>query len=140
MLTADFVREYSQSALDRDAEVVFRGIETQAREDLAAEGFAQAQLERSVDLRYEGQSYEINVPWDERAAFGAAHERLYGYAHKGRSVEAVTARVRAIGLADEPNRIQPGAPTDEQSFSTLYAPSGWQAREDDFGNRVLTRI
>jgi N-methylhydantoinase A/oxoprolinase/acetone carboxylase beta subunit len=140
MLTADFLREYSQSAFDRDAEAVFRGMEAQAREDLASEGFEQAHLERSVDLRYEGQSYEINVPWDERGNFDHSHERLYGYAHKGRNVEAVTTRVRAIGLSDDATRIQPGAPTDEQSFSTLYAPSEWQVREDDAGNRILSRI
>jgi N-methylhydantoinase A/oxoprolinase/acetone carboxylase beta subunit len=139
MLTADFVREYSHSALDRDPETLFSDLETRAREDLAAEGFAQAQLERSVDLRYAGQSYEINTPWSGRGAFDAAHERLYGYAHAGREVESVAVRLRAIGVSEESRKIELEAPADEQCFSTLYAPPGWTAREDRFGNQRLTR-
>ena len=140
MLTADFVREYSHSALDRDPAAVFAELETRAREDLAAEGFAQAQLERSVDLRYTGQSYEINVPWRERAAFDATHDRIYGYAHAGREVETVAVRVRGVGLSTESRKIDIGAAADEQSFSTLYVPAGWQAQEDRLGNHILRRI
>lgn len=139
MLTADFVREYSHSALERDAGAVFDELERQARHDLADEGFEQAQLQRNVDLRYVGQSYEITVPWNERGAFDAAHERLYGYCHPGREVETVAVRLRAIGVSDESTKLDPGAPTDEQTFSTLYVPPGWSVREDRFGNQVLTR-
>ena len=139
MLTADFVREYSQSTLDREAEALFGELEERAGADLAAEGFDQAQLERSVDMRYAGQAYEINVPWSERGGFDEAHERLYGYAHHGRAVESVTARLRAIGVSEQSRRIEPGAPGDEQSFSTLYAPPGWDVREDPFGNQILRR-
>ncbi|MCB1019287.1 MAG: hydantoinase/oxoprolinase family protein [Acidobacteria bacterium] len=139
MLTADFVREYSHSALERDPAALFADLETQAREDLAAEGFPQAHLERSVDLRYEGQSYEITVPWAERAGFDAEHERLYGYAHQGRDVEAVAVRLRAVGLSEQGAKIEIGAAADEQSFSTLYTPEGWRVEEDDAGNKILRR-
>jgi N-methylhydantoinase A/oxoprolinase/acetone carboxylase beta subunit len=139
MLTADFVREYSQSALSAEPEALFGELEARAREDLAAEGFGQAQLERSVDLRYAGQSYEINLPWGERSTFDAAHDRLYGYAHSGKEVESVAVRLRAVGLSGEARKIEPGALEDEQSFSTLYAPPGWKGLEDRLGNWVLRR-
>jgi N-methylhydantoinase A len=80
-------------------------------------------LVRSVDLRYAGQNYEIEVGWDPdlaalRAGFETQHRRLYGYA-TGESVECVnlrlTARVAdgALALA----RVEPVgalAPTGEQ--------------------------
>jgi hypothetical protein len=48
-------------------------------------------------------------------------------------------RLRAIGLAGEERKVEPGAPSDDQSFSTLYAPPGWSVREDRFGNQNLMR-
>jgi N-methylhydantoinase A/oxoprolinase/acetone carboxylase beta subunit len=57
-------------------------------------------IERSADLRYRGQSYEINVPFTGAFAACAArfhreHAKLYGYSNPGREVEVVTIRVRA---------------------------------------------
>ena len=57
-----------------------------------------AQLERSADLRYKGQSYELNVPWPagrNSAAFHKTHARVFGYSIPGREIEVVTVRVRA---------------------------------------------
>src|SRR5262249_60035321 len=57
-------------------------------------------IARSLDLRYTGQNYEINVPYDERGApphrgaFERQHHQLYGYA-TGESVECVNLRVSA---------------------------------------------
>ena len=52
---------------------------------------------RSADLRYRGQSFEIEVPWGARAvaAFDEAHRRLYGYARAGRAIEVVNLNVEA---------------------------------------------
>jgi N-methylhydantoinase A len=55
---------------------------------------------RSVDLRYVGQNYELEIPYDRdagrlRAAFEARHRQLYGYA-TGEGVECVNARVTAL--------------------------------------------
>ena len=73
----------------------------QARRQLARDGFAEEriQVQRSVDLRYLGQGYEINVPLLAQpvASFHKKHERLYGYSNPGLAVEVVTLRVRAAG-------------------------------------------
>jgi len=56
-------------------------------------------VERWVDARYRGQSFELRVPasrWVE--AFHAAHESRYGYARRDAEVEAVTVR----GVATAP--------------------------------------
>jgi N-methylhydantoinase A len=57
-----------------------------------------AKLERSADLRYAGQSYEINVHWSgarTAARFHKEHARIYGYSNLNAAVEVVTIRVRA---------------------------------------------
>jgi N-methylhydantoinase A len=58
-----------------------------------------AVVSRSIDLRYVGQNYELEVPYDGepvrlRAAFERRHRQLYGYA-TGESVEGVNLRVVA---------------------------------------------
>jgi N-methylhydantoinase A len=84
---------------------------------LLAEGHPAAGIEvrRSVELRYVGQNYELEVPWTGdldalRAAFHAVHRRLYAYA-TGDAVECVNLRVRAAvaaGAARLPEWTGPG--------------------------------
>ena len=65
-------------------------------------------LERTVDARYRGQSYELPVPAGDlrggevAAAFHAAHLARYGYASPEAPVEIVTARLRGLGAVPQP--------------------------------------
>jgi N-methylhydantoinase A/oxoprolinase/acetone carboxylase beta subunit len=113
MLLADVTKDYSQSVLRPVSEVEpgwldarFATMEAQAAADLATEGFdaGRARIERALDLRYAGQSYEITVGWrpDFRAEFDRCHEQRYGYANPSRAAEIVTLRVKAVGLTDKP--------------------------------------
>lgn len=54
-------------------------------------------IERRLELRYAGQSFELSIPDGARIAerFHAAHEQRYGYRIADRPVELVAARVRA---------------------------------------------
>ncbi len=92
MLMADAVRDYAAGVLGRsDFEKQFATLEHRARREAPA-----AEIERSADLRYRGQSYELNVPWPGAArAFHREHARIYGYATPDREIEVVTIRVRA---------------------------------------------
>lgn len=94
MLMADRVRDYAAGVLGREGwEQTFAELEQQAHTEVPG-----AALERSADLRYRGQSYELTVPWqaaEPGALFHAAHQQAYGYAEPGRAVEVVTLRVRA---------------------------------------------
>jgi N-methylhydantoinase A/oxoprolinase/acetone carboxylase beta subunit len=94
MLIADAVRDYSQGVLGRvDVEEVFSTLERRARRESPS-----AAIKRSADLRYRGQSYELNVPWSgvrTPALFHREHARIYGYSNPEREVEVVTVRVRA---------------------------------------------
>ena len=114
MLVADVTRDYSASVLDRTNRLRARALEaataplvSRARRELRFEGFAGARvrIERLVDVRYVGQSYEITVPisTDFRSAFDRRHEQLYGYANPDRAAEVVAVRVRATGLTTKPS-------------------------------------
>ncbi len=138
MLTADFSRDYSVDIPAAGAEAAFEQLESLAAAELRDEGFDEVLFERSVDLRYRGQSFEITVPWRERDDFHAAHQRLYGYARPDGRVEAVAARVQAVGVSQQ-DAFDLAAPSDEQSFSSLYVPDGWSRREDRCGNVILRR-
>jgi N-methylhydantoinase A len=55
-------------------------------------------------MRYQGQSYELIVPFSETvyADFHRLHKRQYGYASNNTPVEVVNLRVRAVGQSSPP--------------------------------------
>jgi N-methylhydantoinase A len=121
ILQADVVKELSQTVL-LPAEEMFKGSqqlrtivkrqEGQALRILDAEGFAREKMnfQHSLDMRYLGQAYDLNIPINpvgpvghyEIAAFHRAHEMRYGYHHKNTKVEIVNVRCRATGITDKP--------------------------------------
>src|SRR5262249_26041463 len=80
-----------------------------ARRTLGGDGVRRPRLERALDVRYAGQSYEVTVPYSCGWAreFHAHHRRLFGHASPGRTLEVVTLRVRARG---ERSRLPRDAP------------------------------
>ena len=115
ILVSDVVKDYSRTVLwritDRLAQAQlqkeFRKLELMARREFRAEKWRGAiQCERSLDLRYRGQGYELNVPATGSlvARFHDEHLRRYGYDHAGREIELVTLRLRAQ-LRTEPPQI-----------------------------------
>ena len=68
------------------------------QQDFRSEGWqGEIQHRFSIDVRFRGQGYELNVPYTRRLAqaFRREHERRYGYSYPGREMELVTLRVRA---------------------------------------------
>lgn len=123
ILVADVRKDASRSVLRRgtDAELaalepVFAELEEVARAELAAEGFEGeiVSVDRTIDARYGGQSYELGVPatadWLE--TFHAAHLGRFGFKRDDAVVEAVTLRVAARASV-----TQPGSPQIEQAQS-----------------------
>jgi len=77
---------------------ILRDFTANATVSFADQGFAEPPaLAPSVDLRYVGQSYEVNVPLlgPLEDAFHRRHEARYGYASPGEPVELVTVRLTA---------------------------------------------
>jgi N-methylhydantoinase A len=111
LLLGDVVRDASRTvigavATPEDAEPIFAALETESRAAMEAEGVARdlVELQRSVALRYKGQSFELDVPWNDDviAAFHGAHLARYGHSDEDRTVELVHVRVRAIGRLERP--------------------------------------
>ena len=89
------------------AEALFATMGEEAEAWLAGEGVpvAQRATRRAVELRYEGQNFEVRVPLGDAvpalaevlAAFAAEHARTNGYAIPDRGVELVNCRLTAVG-------------------------------------------
>jgi len=106
ILVSDVVKDYSKTVLWTAGVKVpfnrldqeFAGLGAQAKEEFRREGWqGKMQEGRSVDVRYRGQGYELNVPYSRRLpeAFQHEHERRYGYGYPQREIEIVTLRLRA---------------------------------------------
>ena len=105
ILTSDAVKDFSRTLLwnladkrsHAELENEFQKLERAAQEEFKAERWAGTlHFERSLDLRYRGQGYELNIPAAGTAAarFHQEHQRRYGYHHPGKAIELVTVRLR----------------------------------------------
>jgi N-methylhydantoinase A len=77
----------------------FSALEKNAAKDFRDEAWqGSPHYTRSIDLRYRGQGYELNIPFTKNLLrdFEQEHQRRYGYTHPNRAVELVTLRLRAI--------------------------------------------
>jgi N-methylhydantoinase A len=106
ILASDVVKDYSRTVLWRVSKKIpaapltqeFTTLENTATEDFREESWpGKPQYHRSVDLRYRGQGYELNLPLTKNLLkdFHQEHHRRYGYSHPTREVELVTLRLRA---------------------------------------------
>ncbi|WJW75760.1 hydantoinase/oxoprolinase family protein [Thiohalobacter sp. IOR34] len=102
----------------RHLQAQFAALIEQGSSALAAEGLAPEalQVERSLDLRYVGQSYTLNLPWQAdparlAEAFHAAHAVRYGHRLEA-PVELVNLRV---GLRGPRPGLRLGAPAVEMA-------------------------
>jgi N-methylhydantoinase A/oxoprolinase/acetone carboxylase beta subunit len=126
MLLADRVRDYATGVLNRsDIEREFTRVERIARKELP-----NAELIRSADIRYTGQSYELTVPWraDKPAApFHQEHQRVYGYSNPERAIEIVTIRVRARLAIQKPRLIskRPASRAEKPHVRRIHSTGAW---------------
>jgi N-methylhydantoinase A len=105
LLLADVRKDYSKSMLIQavGAETKIRleleALHQAGKRDMKKEGFETVKGMNAVDLRYQGQSYELTLPLTRNfvAKFHQLHEKRYGYADASRPVELVSVRTSFIG-------------------------------------------
>ncbi len=130
ILVSDAVKDFSRTLLwnlaDRhshaELEREFRKLEARARKEFRAESWpGTLHFERSLDLRYRGQGYELNLPATGNAAtrFHQEHQRRYGYHHPGKEIELVTVRLRGKITARRSAAVQSGAKTSRSGHAKL---------------------
>ena len=167
MLFADVIKDYSQTvlwqlekgsneALAKGLDAGFDALLTRAENEMKTEGFTSDQLKvnRSIDMRYAGQSYELNIPYIKVAnasrakiqrlveRFHTAHAQRFGYARTDAPAEVVNLRLTAIGKTDKPPiRTVPLAGPDASKALTLQSPVIFEgeALSTDFYRREALR-
>jgi N-methylhydantoinase A len=118
LLMADVQHDYIRSRLDRLDRVepsavveVFTDLAATATDELVAEGFELSgiELDYALDMRYEGQGYEVTVPvalssflsgdvGSVHQAFDAEHLERFGHSAPSEAAEIVSYRLTGRGL------------------------------------------
>jgi N-methylhydantoinase A len=97
-----------------------------------------------VDARYQGQSYELTIPFGQDVSedFHTAHARAYGHAMPDRAVEIVNLRLQAIGRVAKPRlEPEPEASSDARPAYLGQKPvlCDGQTRQADLYDRTRLR-
>jgi N-methylhydantoinase A len=148
-LQHDFVRTYAKKEPDIDPDElieVFHDLQNEGIRQLSADKVAGEDIfiSWSADLRYEGQSWELNTPIDPARTmtnedldrivldFNQLHQKVYAYSEPNEVVEFVNLRVRVVGknpaLSLPGHRMPPSltaGPADDIR-PVFFESAGWQ--------------
>jgi N-methylhydantoinase A len=146
MLAADVIKDYVRTVMlplansGDDIAASLANLAEHGRRDLIGEGCAEERLsiERALDLRYVGQSYELTVPFDDGAdmasAFHRAHALRFGYSDEREPVQVVNVRVKARGRVDAPHLPRQ---TDEEVGASAAEPRTHQVVFSGAGGELI---
>ena len=154
MLQADVVRHVSRTLLtpldsaaalaraEAALSAALDALDAEATRFLEREEVPEASrvYEASLDLRYRGQSFELQVAISRETprgealssaleAFESLHERRYGYAMPGRVVELVNVRLCGRGLLGSKAKAPtpPSGERPEVKQTRMFFDGGWRA-------------
>ncbi len=161
ILVSDVVKDYSRTVLWRisgklpatELNREFSALQKQAAKDFQQEAWqGRVHFDATIDLRYRGQGYELNLPFtkDLLKKFHQEHHRRYGYAHLTREAELVTLRLRAVlkstpahagkmNHVEDTNHVGTGTPA-RPGRAKLGSPSTPEARVVFDGKKLATAI
>ena len=109
----------------KSCDEIFVELERNATGELAEEG-VEGVVHRSMDVRYRGQGYELNVSYDTPSptrgleAFHRVHQQRYGFCDVERPVEIVNIRLRMISAGDR-SMPAPRVPVAGDGRAACYA-------------------
>ena len=114
MVVADTVKDYSKSVLLKaasgDYEMfldLLKPLASQGMKEVLAEGVSKNKVKQecSLDMRYVGQSHELNIPFqkDFVNSFHKHHKKMFGYSNRDYGVEVVNLRTRVTGKTKKPS-------------------------------------
>ena len=117
---ADIVKDYSRTVMLRGDDITpqrlereYQLLEDHAREDMFSEGLDldRAVGQPSLDVRYVGQSFELNIDHPGRSrqfvqaisrSFNKAHRRRFGYSDPKEPMEVVNLRLKMVVPVEKP--------------------------------------
>ncbi len=135
ILVSDVVKDYSRTVLLRTLNELplkrlndeFGKLRRKAEQDFRTEGWkGSIRCRLSVDVRYRGQGYELNVPFTRSliTGFRREHERHYGYSYPARDIELVTLRLRAIVKSPQSSlsrsRVRPVQSGGDREWGSVF--------------------
>ena len=110
---------------------------------LEAEGISKNRLnlERYLDMRYEGQSFEIIVPFTDTYIqdFHRLHEKTYGYRNQDKIVEMVNVRLRARGVPEKPDLLKVEKKTEQPVRDALLGKRSVVFDHESIETRIFDR-
>src|SRR2546427_12211965 len=138
----------------RDLVEALASLESEAESLLRAQGYGadRVEIERSADLKYQGQSFELAVPLGPAAmgidgisrlaeAFDKEHERTYGHKAEGNPIQIVnlrlTARVRRATDLRRETRFTPGERPRGGEREAYFGPGHGMIRTPVIGREDL---
>ena len=144
MIMADVLKDYSQTVMIPDSNInynriceCFHFLEDRAMGEMKTQGFTEdgIELDYLLDMRYQGQSFEIMVPFKKnfREEFSQLHEQKYGRSYPHKPLEVVNIRLRSRGVPEKP-KLMPSAEHEEK----IPARAFLEDREVIFENKKYT--
>lgn len=138
ILISDVVKDHSRTVLLRVKELPRKqldGIYSELQKTIVGEmqkeqWKGRVVFERSCDLRYRGQGYELNLPFgsDVLARFHDEHERRYGYSSRDQEIEIVTLRLRGrVASPEKLSEMEIEAPSGKLKASSAKVMFGGKA-------------
>jgi N-methylhydantoinase A len=117
----------------------FEELENRGLQEFQSDGLS-GDATRSVDLRYVGQGYELNVPYNSGmiSSFHRTHRQRYGYADEGRTVEVVNIRVRITAKAD-PIHLPQATPRPGDGSQAVLKTRRMRFDRQEFESQVYDR-
>jgi N-methylhydantoinase A len=162
LLTVDVKNDYVQTHVAKESVLdhaqvqgILDALTDRARAALDKEGFTadQHRFQRTIDVRYVGQAYEVRVAAPEGVvdgayveqvadAFHVDHRQLYGYDFRGdpdQQVEWVNLRVTGIGPITRPEIPKLGASPVEAGRSPVTRPVCFDADQGYVDTPIIRR-
>jgi 5-oxoprolinase (ATP-hydrolysing) len=132
-----------EAPLDEDglqrAEAVLAEMDRAARAALREQGAEAGEVRRTLRLRYDGADAELPVAHSQaamaKAAFEAAHQRLFGFTEPERTVLIASVEAEALSPDDQPrgSSSEPQGPARAEGFRIpgdermrMYARGAWR--------------
>ncbi|PYB68307.1 hydantoinase/oxoprolinase family protein [Thermoplasma sp. Kam2015] len=126
LLSVDMVRDVSIPFVpNSDIGSAFQSLERISIDNMEKEGLHDPLIERFLDIRYVGQSYEITVPYSENyeETFRTEYRRIYGYVSSD-PLEIVSLRIRLTIRMPKIGLIEPEKTTDQEIVERSVYISG----------------
>jgi N-methylhydantoinase A len=160
LVLADIVHNFVQTAVTELSQMTpqflahsFEALLQRATRTLAADSVppAQRRYDRSLDLKYVGQGYTLNIAVLETQyteatlqsiaeQFHARHEALYGFRADTEPVEMINLRLQATGVLDKPEvPTQPRGPRRPEAARAGERPAWVAAHQCLMTHHVFAR-